>query len=136
MPNCIPLDPKLPVGFDSTPNDQRSKSQLDAWWDHPYGVTQPDGSIVVRCLNGGSWDRSSNLGRASNFDEACTLADSKQAEWVRLREQPIFLYSIEPPFVLARQPQRPDQEQTIVATFDTVDELQRYLDVSQEDRAD
>lgn len=83
MPNCIPLDPKLPANFDITPNDKRSKSQLDAWWDHPYGLTQPDGKIMVRCLNGGSWDRSSFLGVADTYDEACELAEKKQAEWVK-----------------------------------------------------
>ncbi len=55
MPNRIPLDPVLPKNFDCTPNEKRSKAQLDAWWDHPYGVTQPDGKIVVYCLNGGAW---------------------------------------------------------------------------------
>lgn len=39
MPNRIPLDPVLPKNFDCTPNEKRSKAQLDAWWDHPYGVT-------------------------------------------------------------------------------------------------
>lgn len=47
MPARIPLDPVLPKNFDCTPNEKRSKAQLDAWWDHPYGVTQPDGKIVV-----------------------------------------------------------------------------------------
>ncbi|EPF3440900.1 DNA-binding protein, partial [Escherichia coli] len=41
MPNCIPLNPVLPKNFDDTPNEKRSKSQLDAWWDHPYGITCP-----------------------------------------------------------------------------------------------
>lgn len=42
MPARIPLDPVLPKNFDCTPNEKRSKAQLDVWWDHPYGVTQPD----------------------------------------------------------------------------------------------
>lgn len=50
MPNRIPLDPVLPKNFDCTPNEKRSKAQLDAWWDHPYGVTEHDGKIVVYCL--------------------------------------------------------------------------------------
>ncbi len=54
MPNRIPLDPVLPKNFDCTPNEKRSKAQLDAQWDHPYGITQPDGKIVVYCLNGGA----------------------------------------------------------------------------------
>ncbi len=40
MPNRIPLDPKLPKAFDATPNEDRSKSQLDLWWDRPYGITR------------------------------------------------------------------------------------------------
>lgn len=45
MANRIPLDPKLPKAFDSTPNEERSKDQLDLWWNHPYGVTVSDGRI-------------------------------------------------------------------------------------------
>ena len=29
MPNRIPLDPVLPKNFDCTPNEKRSKAQLD-----------------------------------------------------------------------------------------------------------
>ncbi|MCZ8963440.1 DNA-binding protein (plasmid) [Escherichia albertii] len=79
MSNRIPLDPVLPENFDDIPNDERDKAQLDAWWDHPYGITQPDGKIIVRCLNGGAWDRSSVLGVADNYDEACELAEKEQA---------------------------------------------------------
>lgn len=96
MSNRIPLDPVLPENFDDTPNDERDKAQLDAWWDHPYGITQPDGKIIVRCLNGGAWDRSSVLGVADNYDEACELAEKEQAKWVKTRSQPVFLYSTEP----------------------------------------
>ncbi|EFT8337216.1 DNA-binding protein [Salmonella enterica] len=126
MPNCIPLDPKLPANFDITPNDKRSKSQLDAWWDHPYGLTQPDGKIMVRCLNGGSWDRSSFLGVADTYDEACELAEKKQVEWVKKRAEPTFLYSTEPPFVLIRQPQRPDHQPVVVGEFATMEEMNMF----------
>lgn len=126
MPNCIPLDPKLPARFDDTPNDQRSKSQLDAWWDRPYGITQPDGKIMVRCLNGGSWDRSSALGIADNYDDACLLAEQKQASWVATRAQPVFLFSTEPPFVLIRQPQRPDHQQKVIGEFQTTEEMNLF----------
>lgn len=33
MPSQLPLDPKLPANFDDTPNSERSKEQLDEWWD-------------------------------------------------------------------------------------------------------
>ncbi|MFI8704597.1 DNA-binding protein [Citrobacter braakii] len=126
MPNCIPLDPKLPANFDNTRNEDRSKAQLDVWWDHPYGITQSDGRIFVRCLNGGAWDRSSFLGEANTYEEACLLAEAKQARWVATRAQPIFQFSIEPPFVLIRHPQRPDHEATLVGEFDTMEEMNEF----------
>ncbi len=127
MPNRIPLDPVLPKNFDCTPNEKRSKAQLDAWWDHPYGVTQSDGKIVVFCLNGGAWDRPSMLCLADNYDDDCELAERKQASWVKTRSKPSFMFSIEPPFILARMPQRPDQEQQeIVAEFDSREEMNLF----------
>ncbi|MGL9585674.1 DNA-binding protein [Escherichia coli] len=133
MPNRIPLNPVLPKNFDCTPNEKRSKAQLDAWWDHPYGVTEHDGKIVVYCLNGGAWDRPSVLGFADNYDEACELAERQQARWVKTRSQPIFMYSQEPPFVLARMPQRPDHQQEIVAEFSSMDEMNLFS-LRQEER--
>lgn len=123
MPNRIPLDPKLPADFDNKSNDLRSKKQLDEWWDHPFGVTQPDGKIIVRCLNGGSWDRSTLLGVADNYEDACALAEKKQAEWVKTRSKPIFYHSFEPPFIMIQQPQRPDEESVIVGSFETMEAL-------------
>ncbi|EKF1022614.1 DNA-binding protein [Escherichia coli] len=117
----------MPKNFDCTPNEKRSKAQLDAWWDHPYGVTQSDGKIVVFCLNGGAWDRPSMLCLADNYDDACELAERKQASWVKTRSKPSFMFSIEPPFILARMPQRPDQEQQeIVAEFDSREEMNLF----------
>ncbi|HGE3520717.1 DNA-binding protein [Escherichia coli] len=133
MPNRIPLDPVLPKNFDCTPNEKRSKAQLDAWWDHPYGVTEHDGKIVVYCLNGGAWDRPSVLGLANNYDEACELAERQQARWVKTRSQPTFMFSKEPPFILARMPQRPDHQQEIVAEFSSRDEMNLFS-LKQEER--
>ena len=127
MPSQIPLDPKLPANFDDTPNSERSKKQLDEWWDHPYGITKPDGSITVRCLNGGAWDRSSVLGNASSYEEACVLAHDAQAKWVNTRQKPIFIYSNEPPFRLVVQSQRPDYEERIIGEFNTIDEMNLFL---------
>ena len=104
-----------------------AQSQLDAWWDHPYGITCPDGKITVRCLNGGAWDRSTVLGVADNYEEACELAEREQSAWVKRRAEPIFYYSGEAPFRAIRDAQRPDQEQTFVASFDTQDELISWL---------
>ncbi|ECH9374587.1 DNA-binding protein [Salmonella enterica subsp. enterica] len=125
MPNRIPLDPTLPKNFDITPNEKRSKSQLDAWWDHPYCVTH-NGAFLVYCLNGGAWDRPTMLGKAETYDEACELAERRQAEWVKRREEPIFYHSFEPPFQMIRQPQRPDHDDMVVASFDTMEELNAW----------
>lgn len=126
MPNRIPLDPKLPKTFDATPNDARSKAQLDAWWDRPYGITLSDGRIEVRCLNGGAWDRSTHLGVADNYDAACALAEAKQAEWLEFRERPNVCLDAEQVLVI-RQAQRPDEERQELGTFPTAEAASDYL---------
>ncbi|WP_241295898.1 hypothetical protein [Burkholderia stabilis] len=125
MPARIPLDPKLPRGFDDTPNEDRTKEELDAWWDHPFGVTRSDGSIEVRCLHGGAWDRSSFLGVADDYDKACALAAEKLAEWLKYRERPTLLLDLKPS--LALMPQRPDEKMRILATFETTEEASAYI---------
>ncbi|WP_208645442.1 hypothetical protein [Paraburkholderia aromaticivorans] len=125
MPARIPLDPKLPRGFDDTPNEDRTKEELDAWWDHPFGVTRSDGSIEVRCLHGGAWDRSSSLGIAEDYDKACALAAEKLAEWLNYPERPTFYLDLKPSVVL--MPQRPDEEMRILATFETAEEASAYI---------
>ncbi|OOW68674.1 DNA-binding protein [Xanthomonas axonopodis pv. melhusii] len=126
MANRIPLDPKLPKLFDSTPNEQRSKAQLDAWWDHPFGVTMADGRIDVRCLNGGAWDRSTHLGVADDYNAACILAEAKQAAWLRFRERPVGSPQ-DGKFLLLKMPQRPDEDMVTVGTFDTAEAANEYL---------
>lgn len=37
---CIPLNPELRPGFDSTPNDDRADLEIEHWWNKPYIVTQ------------------------------------------------------------------------------------------------
>ncbi len=126
MPNRIPLDPKLPKTFDATPNDARSKAQLDAWWDRPFGITLPDGRIEVRCLNGGAWDRSTHLGIADNYEAACALAEARQTEWLKFRERPSVCLDAEQTLVI-RQAQRPDEEPQELGTFPTVEAASDYL---------
>lgn len=126
MPNRIPLDPKLPKTFDETVNDARSKAQLDAWWDRPYGITLPDGRIEVRCLNGGAWDRSTHLGVADNYDAACALAEAKQAEWLKFRERPSVCFDANQVLVI-RQAQRPDEEPKELGSFPTAEAANDYL---------
>lgn len=126
MPNQIPLDPKLRKGFDDTPNEQRTKAELDAWWDHPYGITLPDGQIMVRCLNGGAWDRSTQLGVASDYEQACILAEKKQAAWVRFRGAPLYLMDT-PKSALVIMPQRPDQAMRKLVDVETPEQAEQYL---------
>lgn len=126
MPNAIPLDPKLRRGFDDTPNEERSKDELDEWWDRPYGVTLPDGKIMVRCLNGGAWDRSTQLGVAPNYEDACKLAEEKQAAWVRYRGKPI-LYLDQPKRSLVIMPQRPDQPIRHLTYVDSAEQAEAYM---------
>lgn len=126
MPNRIPLDPKLPKAFDATPNETRSKAQLDQWWDRPYGLTRPDGRIEVRCLNGGAWDRAIFLGLADDYDSACALADMKQGEWLKMREQPCTCLETGQ-VIVVRQPQRPDEQPQHLATFPTAEAAAEYL---------
>ena len=126
MPNRIPLDPKLPKGFNATPNDARTKAQLDAWWDRPYGLTREDGRIEVRCLNGGAWDRSTHLGVADDYEAACALAEAKQGEWLRFRERPSVEVDGDQVSVV-RLPQRPDDPPKHLATFPSMEAASDYL---------
>ncbi len=75
-------------------------------WDHPYGITKPDGSFTDRCLNGGARDRSSVLA-AKNLRRGLCPAHDRLCKWVNTRLKPIFMYSNEPPFRLVVQSQRP-----------------------------
>lgn len=127
MPNRIPLDPVLPARFDVTPNDQRSKAQLDAWWDHPYGVSRPDGSIDVRCLNGGAWDRSTWLGAAPDREAADKLADERQTAWLRHRNRPSVMIDASGKHQLVLLPQRPDEVERVVIEVATLEEAAAYM---------
>ncbi|MEM8515074.1 hypothetical protein RCH14_004434 [Massilia sp. MP_M2] len=126
MPKQIPLDPKLRAGFDQTPNEQRSKAELDAWWDHPYAISLPDGRIMVRCLNGGAWDRSTHLGVADNYEDACVLAEQEQAKWVGYRGRPVF-YHGELKSALVVMPQRPDSGMRTLLEVESAEQAAEYM---------
>jgi len=128
MPNQIPLDPALPAHFFDLPNEERSKEELDAWWDHPFGQTREGGMIDVRCLNGGAWDRPMWLGQAATYDEACELAAVKQSEWVKRRAQPSPF--LDQPPKLIRFPQRPDQSLTVLKEFESIPALNAYVEAA------
>ncbi len=114
MPSQIPLDPKLPPRFNRTPNEARSKDELDAWWDHPYGVTLPNRKIEVWCLNGGTHDGPTRLGVADNYIDACALAKDQQGFLVALRECPkVHREGLQ--WMVARLQQRPDGDVEVLA---------------------
>ncbi len=129
MPNRIPIDPSLPEDFDDTPNGSRTKEELDQWWDHPYCVTNRyrDGRYSIRCLNGGAWDRSSELGSASTYMEACELAERRQAAWIKRREAPVisFIGDIGGPVQLVRLAQRPDHDIEVLSEYANMEELHK-----------
>lgn len=71
-------------------------------------------------------DRSAHLGIADDYDAASALAEAKQAEWLRLREQPRTCLD-EGRVTVVRQPQRPDEEMLELAAFSTAEATTEYL---------
>jgi len=76
--DVIPVNPLLRNGFDNTPNEFRDPLELKHWWGRPYICSdETDDKLfwVVRCLNGGAWDRSSGIAyRIESKDEALEIA--------------------------------------------------------------
>lgn len=93
----------------------------------PGDATHPSGKIHVRCLNGGSWDRSSALGIADRYEDACALAEAAQAKWVSRREEPEFKVIGDGTFALVRPAQRPDTDEITIETFASLDDAQKYM---------
>lgn len=112
----IPLDPVLPADFYNTPNDERSESEIEQWWDRPYACTNPDGTLAVRCLDGGAWDRPTFYGQSATMQEACLLADRKLATWRWLAQNPVY-YMGENTLAMVTMPRRPHQEHVVLAEF-------------------
>ncbi len=69
------VDPDLPDRFDSTSNECRPASH-QKFWHRPYIVSQEGEypGYVVRCLDGGAWDRSTNWGKFDTLEEAVSQA--------------------------------------------------------------
>jgi hypothetical protein len=125
LTDTLPVDPKLPPRFDDTPHEDRSKSEIDAWWDRPYAITQPDGTYLVRCLHGGAWDRSSSLGLAATLEAATRLAAEKLDAWRRVRSRPFVYFDgldAARPVAVVRPAQRPHETPVVLARFATTEE--------------
>ncbi len=69
----IPVNPRLPKKFSSTPNVDRPEKQIRQWWCRPY-VTEEGGSWHIYCLDGGAWDRPTWRGSVNSCDEAVAKA--------------------------------------------------------------
>jgi len=111
----IPIDPKLRKGFYDTRNEDRSKREIDKWWDTPYAVSAPDGSFDVRCLDGGAWDRPTFYGRAPDMTAAVELAAKKLAKWKAMRSRPVAYMKEDGQFDAVLMPQRPDDDVEVLA---------------------
>ena len=112
----LPLDPKLPDNFDNTPNEERSTAELDAWWERPFAVSCEDGTLLVRCLDGGAWDRATFYGTAPDMAAAVELAKKKLASWRAFRSRPFVDAGDGESARILRMPQRPDQDWELLAT--------------------
>lgn len=113
---ALPLDPALPAGFYDTPNDERSEQELAQWWEKPYASTNPDGTLSVRCLDGGAWDRPTFYGQAATMEQACLLAEGKLARWRWLGQQPLSQLG-EHAVAMVVMPRLPRQERVVLAEF-------------------
>lgn len=77
----ILINPVLPEQFGCTPNEDRPGSH-DPYWDRPYiqVASRPDGDhVVVRCLDGGAWDRPTMLGHFPTIEEAILYIKTNHA---------------------------------------------------------
>lgn len=111
---ALPLDPKLPPAFDATPNDDRDEAEILAWWDRPFALTRPDGSLEVRCLDGGAWDRSTWYGVAPDMAAAVKLANEKLAWWRKTRDRPVTMME-DDGISIVRMPSRPREGIQVLA---------------------
>ena len=124
----ILLDPELPDAFDSNPMNKRSKEELGTWFDVPYAVTQSDGSLIVRCLDGSAWDRSSNYGHVRSISEALVLANKKFREIQIVRARPILRLD-GPLFVVSRVAWRHDKPEVILGRFNDLSSAHELYEV-------
>lgn len=69
----IKVNPDLPEDFDCTPHDERDRAELEEWWDIPFVENRGKG-YVVRCLDGGAWDRATLKGIFDTLEEAIKKA--------------------------------------------------------------
>ena len=70
----ILVDPS-PAPDHSTPNEDRPFTEIMAWWRRPYIETKDaPGFFVVHCLDGGAWDRPTQIGAYKTLPDAVKAA--------------------------------------------------------------
>ncbi|MBC5767527.1 hypothetical protein [Ramlibacter albus] len=117
----FPIDPPLPKNFDDTPNEDRSKRQIDQWWQRPFLLSNSNGGYTVRALDGGAWDRSTFYGDAPDLESAKQLARAKLAKWRGYLDQPKALFDDE--FrIMFLDPMRPREPLVVVDVVDGTSE--------------
>jgi len=109
----LPVDPVLPADFDSTPNEQRSQAELDTWWLRPFVQTRPDGSLDVRVLDGGAWDRATYYGTAKDMEEARAIARAGLERWQKVRDTP-FVFMGRGSLLVVLEPNRPGMPRPVL----------------------
>lgn len=123
----LPLDPKLPPSFDATPNDDRDEDEILAWWDRPFAVSRPDGSLEVRCLDGGAWDRSTWYGVVPDMAAAVKLARERLTWWRKTRDRPVTTMEGDG-ISIVRMPSRPRGAIQVLAEVPDFAAAREWLD--------
>lgn len=129
-PGGLPIDPSLPDDFDSTPNEARSKAQLDRWWNRPYVLTRGGEQYEVRCLDGGAWDRSTWYGCASTLEEADAIAAEKLKRWQDTMSRPSMLVGAGGRLQVVLTPSRPDRDFEVLYDAKDSDDARRFIEES------
>lgn len=127
MVDFLRIDPELPDNFFQTPNDDRSRRELDEWWDRPFAMTSPDkATLTVYCLDGGAWDRPTWYGEASDALDAVRLAVQKLKRWREMRSRPIASLEDDGVAIIVDR-QRPDGPQLRLGKFQVAEEAAAFL---------
>ena len=124
----LPLDPTLPKDFYDTANEDRPERDIAKWWDVPYAVTMPDGSLDVRCLDGGAWDRPTFYGRAPGMEAASKLAAETLSKWIAMRSRPVASMADDGQFEAVVMPQRPGEEPKRLAGPMSAPDLGKWME--------
>lgn len=122
----LEIDPLLPPNFYNTPNEERSEEEITRWWERPFACTTPDGSLDVRCLDGGAWDRPTFYGAAIGLEAAIALAGRKLTAWRWAQQQPVFTMQGER-ICMMIMPSRPGEDPVLVAEVASFEAANAWL---------